>query len=188
MRDDGPTGPVTRVEKGDRVFVEVEGGSTQHQEDFASMLTAYLQSDRGLSTADEPEDADYIIRVRIDDVFTKEMKSASPGVGRTFGSTATGALLGMALGSLGGRRGAIVGAGIGAAAGLGVALADAEGKLQVWAMDVSYGIWRSDEDIRDKDMQQTTVSAAVQVDRGREEALPALDDSFCQHLLSVIRN
>ena len=42
--------PAVTLERGDRVFVKIENGKSM-TEDLHSMLTAYLQSERGLNPA-----------------------------------------------------------------------------------------------------------------------------------------
>ena len=105
--------PAVTLERGDRVFVTIENGKSM-TEDLHSMLTAYLQSERGLNPAPDAGDADLVILVEIRDVWATS-DGSRVSAGRTLGNVGTGTMLGVLLGGLvDGRGGAIVGAGIGA--------------------------------------------------------------------------
>ena len=60
--------PAVTLERGDRVFVQIENGKSM-TEDLHSMLTAYLQSERGLNPASDIKEADLVILVEIRDVW-----------------------------------------------------------------------------------------------------------------------
>ena len=103
--------PAVTLERGDRVFVTIENGKSM-TEDLHSMLTAYLQSERGLNPAPDAGDADLVILVEIRDVWATS-DGSRVSAGRTLGNVGTGTMLGVLLGGLvDGRGGAIVGAGI----------------------------------------------------------------------------
>ena len=52
--------PAVTLERGDRVFIKIENGKSM-TEDLHSMLTAYLQSERGLNPASDVKEADLVI-------------------------------------------------------------------------------------------------------------------------------
>lgn len=134
----GPFDPLPRVSvrSGQSVHVAVSGGEPNLNADLQSMLTAYIQSERGLAPADAANAAGILVRVRIEDIYPLGSKNEPVSAGKALGSAATGAMLGMLLGSavdLNGRSGAGWGAGGGALLGLGVAMLDSRGKSKVWA-------------------------------------------------------
>lgn len=71
-------------------------------EDLHSMLTAYLQSERGLNPASDVKEADLVILVEIRDVWATS-DGSRVSAGRTLGNVGTGTMLGVLLGGLVGR-------------------------------------------------------------------------------------
>ena len=130
--------PAVTLERGDRVFVQIENGKSM-TEDLHSMLTAYLQSERGLNPASDIKEADLVILVEIRDVWATN-DGSRVSAGRALGNVGTGTMLGVLLGGLvDGRGGAIVGAGIGATVGVGATLHDAGDNYTNWAMEAAVG-------------------------------------------------
>ena len=130
--------PAVTLERGDRVFIKIENGKSM-TEDLHSMLTAYLQSERGLNPASDVKEADLVILVEIRDVWATS-DGSRVSAGRTLGNVGTGTMLGVLLGGLvDGRGGAIVGAGIGATVGVGATLHDAGDSYTSWAMEAAVG-------------------------------------------------
>lgn len=85
----GPFDPLPRVavKSGQSVHVAVSGGEPNLNADLQSMLTAYIQSERGLAPADAAKDADILVRVRIEDIYPLGSKNepsarAKPWAGR----------------------------------------------------------------------------------------------------------
>lgn len=66
------------------------------------MLTAYLQSERGLNPASDVKEADLVILVEIRDVWATS-DGSRVSAGRTLGNVGTGTMLGVLLGGLVGR-------------------------------------------------------------------------------------
>ena len=158
--------PAVTLERGDRVFVTIENGKSM-TEDLHSMLTAYLQSERGLNPAPDAGDADLVILVEIRDVWATS-DGSRVSAGRTLGNVGTGTMLGVLLGGLvDGRGGAIVGAGIGATVGVGATLHDAGDSSTSWALEAAVTS-RGDP-------------------RSREEAFAGLEDALCRAILDSIR-
>ena len=73
--------PVVTLERGDRVFIKIENGKSM-TEDLHSMLTAYLQSERGLNPASDVKEADLVILVEIRDVWATSDGSRVSAGGR----------------------------------------------------------------------------------------------------------
>ena len=90
--------PAVTLERGDRVFIKIENGKSM-TEDLHSMLTAYLQSERGLNPASDVKEADLVILVEIRDVWATS-DGSRVSAGRTLGNVGTGTMLGVLLGSL----------------------------------------------------------------------------------------
>ena len=181
----GPFDPLPRVavKSGQSVHVAVSGGEPNLNADLQSMLTAYIQSERGLAPADAAKDADILVRVRIED-----SKNEPVSAGKALGGAATGAMLGMLLGgavNVNGRSGAGWGAGGGALLGLGVALLDSHGKSKVWGMRARVGISPDGREPAEADMRQVAVSAEG-ADMGREDSLPALEDKLSLEVLNAL--
>ena len=150
--------PAVTLERGDRVFIKIENGKSM-TEDLHSMLTAYLQSERGLSRV---------------------------SAGRTLGNVGTGTMLGVLLGGLvDGRGGAIVGAGIGATVGVGATLHDAGDSYTSWAMEAAVGT--AARRIPDKDSLHTVAVTSRGNPRSKEEAFAGLEDALCRAILESIR-
>ena len=82
--------PAVTLERGDRVFVTIENGKSM-TEDLHSMLTAYLQSERGLNPAPDAGDADLVILVEIRDVWATS-DGSRVSAGRTLGNVGTGTM------------------------------------------------------------------------------------------------
>ena len=76
--------PAVTLERGDRVFVKIENGKSM-TEDLHSMLTAYLQSERGLTPASDVKEADLVILVEIRDVWATS-DGSRVSAGRTLGN------------------------------------------------------------------------------------------------------
>lgn len=186
----GPFDPLPRVavKSGQSVHVAVSGGEPNLNADLQSMLTAYIQSERGLAPADAAKDADILVRVRIEDIYPLGSKNEPVSAGKALGGAATGAMLGMLLGgtvNVNGRSGAGWGAGGGALLGLGVALLDSHGKSKVWGMRARVGISPDGREPAEADMRQVAVSAEG-ADMGREDSLPALEDKLSLEVLNAL--
>ena len=157
--------PAVTLERGDRVFIKIENGKSM-TEDLHSMLTAYLQSERGLNPASDVKEADLVILVEIRDVWATS-DGSRVSAGRTLGNVGTGTMLGVLLGGLvDGRGGAIVGAGIGATVGVGTAA----------------------RRIPDKDSLHTVAVTSRGNPRSKEEAFAGLEDALCRAILESIRS
>ena len=170
------------VKSGQSVHVAVSGGEPNLNADLQSMLTAYIQSERGLAPADAAKDADILVRVRIEDIYPLGSKNEPVSAGKALGGAATGAMLGMLLGgavNVNGRSGAGWGAGGGALLGLGVALLDSHGKSKVWGMRARVGISPDGREPAEADMRQVAVSAEG---ADEEAAIQALETFFQQNL------
>ncbi|MCB6542867.1 hypothetical protein SDC9_05625 [bioreactor metagenome] len=177
-----------QVRKGQTVHVAVSGGDASFNADFESMLTSYLQSEKDLTPADSAQKADLLIRVKVEDIYPLGSRNAPVSAGHALGSTATGAMLGVLLGgTTGGRSGAAWGAGAGAALGLGVALLDSSGKSKIWGMKALVGVGRNGREPSDADMHRTTVRAEG-ANMGKEEILPALEDTLSRKILESLRS
>ena len=176
-----------QVRKGQTVHVTVTGSDSAFNADMESMLTGYLQSEKDLTPADSAQKADLLIRVKIEDIYPLGSRSAPVSGGQALGSTATGAMLGALLGgATGGRTGLAWGAGAGAALGLGVALLDSSGKSKIWGMKALVGIGRNGREPAESDMHRTTVRAEG-ANMGREEIVPALEDTLSRKILDSLR-
>ena len=79
------------------------------------------------------------------------------------------------------------GAGAGAALGLGVALLDSSGKSKIWGMKALVGVGRNGREPSDADMHRTTVRAEG-ANMGKEEILPALEDTLSRKILESLRS
>lgn len=180
--------PQTRVTPGQSLHVSVSGGNANLNADLQSMLTAYLQSERGLIPAEEPKQADILVRVRIEDIYPLGSKNEPLSAGKALGGAAAGAMLGLLVGSavdVNGRSGAGWGAGGGALLGLGMALLDSRGKSKVWGLRAGVGISRDGLEPTDADLRRVTVSAEG-ADMGREDSLPALEDKLSLEVLNAL--
>ena len=171
--------PAVSLERGDRVFVKIENGKSM-AEDLHSMLTAYLQSERGLNPASDVKEADLVILVEIRDVWATNDGS------RVSAGRALGTMLGVLLGGLvDGRGGAIVGAGIGATVGVGATLHDAGDNYTNWAMEAAVGT--AARRIPDKDSLHAVSVVSRGNPRSKEEAFAGLEDALCRAILESIK-
>lgn len=176
--------PAVTLEQGDRVFVQIENGKSM-TEDLHSMLTAYLQSERGLNPASSAKEADLVILVEIRDVWATS-DGSRVGAGRTLGNVGTGTMLGVLLGGLAdGRTGAIVGAGIGAAVGVGATLHDSGGTSTSWAMEAAVGT--AARRLPDKGSLHPVAVTSKGNPRSEAEAFAGLEDALCRKILDAIR-
>ena len=154
-------------------------------EDLHSMLTAYLQSERGLNPASDIKEADLVILVEIRDVWATN-DGSRVSAGRALGNVGTGTMLGVLLGGLvDGRGGAIVGAGIGATVGVGATLHDAGDNYTNWAMEAAVGT--AARRIPDKDSLHAVSVVSRGNPRSKEEAFAGLEDALCRAILESIR-
>ena len=175
--------PAVTLERGDRVFIKIENGKSM-TEDLHSMLTAYLQSERGLNPASDVKEADLVILVEIRDVWATS-DGSRVSAGRTLGNVGTGTMLGVLLGGLvDGRGGAIVGAGIGATVGVGATLHDAGDSYTIWAMEAAVGT--AARRIPDKDSLHTVAVTSRGNPRSKEEAFAGLEDALCRAILESV--
>lgn len=180
--------PRVPVRPGQSVHVAVSGGEANLNADLQSMLTAYIQSERGLTPAETAGNADILVRVRIEDIYPLGSKSEPVSAGKALSGAAAGAMLGMLLGSaveVNGRSGAGWGAGGGALLGLGVALLDSRGKSKVWGMRAGVGIGADGREPAESEMRRVAVSAEG-ADMGREDCLPALEDKLSLEVLNAL--
>ena len=180
--------PRVPVRSGQSVHVAVSGGDPNLNADLQSMLTAYIQSERGLTPAEAARDADILVRVRIEDIYPLGSKSEPVSAGKALSGAAAGAMLGMLLGravDANGRGGAGWGAGGGALLGLGVAMLDSRGKSKVWGLRARVGIRSDGREPVETDMRQVAVSAEG-ADMGREDCLPALEDKLSLEVLNAL--
>lgn len=180
--------PQTPARPGQSLHVSVSGGDANLNTDLQSMLTAYLQSERGLIPTEEARQADILVRVRIEDIYPLGSKNEPISAGKALGGAATGAMLGMLLGSavdVNGRSGAGWGAGGGVLLGLGVSLLDSYGKSKVWGLRARVGISRDGREPTDAELRRVTVSAEG-ADMGREDSLPALEDKLSLEILNAL--
>lgn len=178
--------PVIQASRGQSVHVSVRGGEPALNEDLASMITAYLQSERDLVPAEDARRADVLVRVRIEDVQPTGRRDIPVRGGQMLGTTAAGATLGALLGgAVGGYSGVGWGAGGGALLGVGVALLDSPGQNMVWSMKARVGMGRSGREPAEADMVPVTVSAGAA--GGRQEALPALEDRLSRVILEAVQ-
>lgn len=180
--------PQTRVKPGQSLHVSVSGGDANLNADLQSMLTAYLQSERGLIPIEEAGQADILVRVRLEDIYPLGSKNEPVSAGKALGGAATGAMLGLLLGSavdVNGHSGAGWGAGGGALLGLGMSLLDSRGKSKVWGLRAQVGIGRDGREPTDAELRRVTVSAEG-ADMGREDSLPALEDKLSLEVLNAL--
>lgn len=156
--------PRLQVSPGQSVHVSVSGGEPHLNADLESMLTAYLQSERGLTPAETGQKADLLVRVRIESVSPLGSKNAPVSAGKALGSAATGAMLGALLGNavdVNGRSGAGWGAGGGALLGLGVAMLDNAGKSKIWGMRAQVGLGSRGREPAEADMRRVDRKSVV---------------------------
>lgn len=178
--------PTVTAKPGQSVHVGVRGGSESFNADLASMLTGYLQSDRSLTPADTAQEADIVVRVRVEDIRQLGSCSAPASGGRTLGTTATGAVLGAMLGgAVGGGRGAAWGIGGGALLGLGVGLSDG-GSYNVWGLEAQVGFGRHGHEPADDAWSRVRVTAEGE-NMGREASLPGLEDALSRKVVDALQ-
>ncbi|MBQ3059811.1 MAG: glycine zipper family protein [Desulfovibrio sp.] len=177
-----------RVTGGQKVHVAVSGGDSALNEDLASMLTAYIQSERGLDPVDRAEGAGVRIRVCIEDVFPLGSSNAPVSAGQTLAGATTGTVLGALLGgSIGeGRHGTAWGAGAGLLVGLGTVFLDSQGSCKLWGMRALVGIRNDGRTPGDDDMRPLTVRAEGK-DMDRAAILPALEDRLCMEIVNALQ-
>ncbi|MBE6442036.1 MAG: hypothetical protein E7022_06850 [Desulfovibrio desulfuricans] len=177
--------PRMRAESGQSVHVAVSGGDAAFNSDLESMLTGYLQSERNLVPAETAREADIVLRVTVEDIYSLGSRNAPLKAGTALGSTATGTMLGALLGgAVGGRSGLGWGAGGGALLGLGAALWDSSGKTSVWGMKALVGAGRSGREPATGDMHRLAVRAEGER-MDRKDILPALEDALCRAIIDA---
>lgn len=170
------------VKQDERVLVQVTGANMDC-EDFASLVTASLQSRCGLSPAASPEEADLIITIAVKDIYLAMTSAPRMSGSRTLGNTAMGTSLGLAIGSLaGGRQGGLLGAGIGAVLGLSVSAMDAE-RTETWALSADIDFKRKDEDKVSQPYSTSISDGSI----SREDATQALGNMLSQDLVAALR-
>ncbi|WP_297137367.1 hypothetical protein [uncultured Desulfovibrio sp.] len=153
--------PAVTLERGDRVFIKIENGKSM-TEDLHSMLTAYLQSERGLNPASDVKEADLVILVEIRDVWATS-DGSRVSAGRTLGNVGTGTML-----------------------GVGATLHDAGDSYTSWAMEAAVGT--AARRIPDKDSLHTVAVTSRGNPRSKEEAFAGLEDALCRAILESIRS
>lgn len=177
--------PAVSLERGDRVLVRIENGKGM-ADDLHSMITAYLQSERGLNPASGVAEADLVILVDIRDVWPTS-DGSRVSAGRALGTVGTGTMMGVLLGGLAdGRSGALVGAGIGATVGMGATLydqADASASTS-WAMEAAVGM--AARRLPDKDSLRRVAVTSRGDARSKDEAFAGLEDALCRIILEAV--
>ena len=178
--------PKVTAQPGQSVHVGVHGGSETFNADLASMLTGYLQSDRGLTPADATANADIVVRVRVENIRQLDSRSAPASGGRALGTPATGAVLGAMLGgAMGGGRGAAWGVGGGALLGLGIGLTDG-GSYNVWGLEAQVGFGRNGREPADDAWSRVRVTAEGE-NMGREASQPGLEDALSRKIVDALQ-
>ena len=177
--------PAVSLERGDRVLVRIENGKGM-ADDLHSMITAYLQSERGLNPASGVAEADLVILVDIRDVWPTS-DGSRVSAGRALGTVGTGTMMGVLLGGLAdGRSGALVGAGIVATVGMGATLydqADASASTS-WAMEAAVGM--AARRLPDKDSLRRVAVTSRGDARSKDEAFAGLEDALCRIILEAV--
>lgn len=171
----------TTVGEGLSVFVLAEG-TAMPAEDLAVAVTSCLQSECAFSAANDIEDADRVVRLRVRHI---RLQSAARGLdaGRIFHLGALGAMLGVTVGAIaGGRAGALVGAAAGAGAGVTASAADGGVRKEVWELRALLGVGTRRTPDEDELSEITIQSGPV---AGRAEALPILEDGLAR---AVVRH
>lgn len=178
--------PTVQARSGQPVFVEVKGGTDSVNEDLHSMLTAYLQSERGLSPVDNLKEARLVVTVNLGDTVPLGTRDKPMSGTQGLAGAATGAGLGALLGSVtGSYRGTGIGAGVGALLGLGVVWLDNKGKNNAWAMRAKVGI-RNDGTMPGGPDIRALVVSADGANMGEKEILPGLEDALCRQIVEAI--
>ena len=179
--------PTVNAQSGQPVFVEVKGGTDSVNEDLHSMLTAYLQSERGLSPVETLKEARVVVAVNLGDTVPLGTSDRPMSGTQGLAGAATGAGLGALLGSLSGSyRGTGIGAGVGALLGLGVVWLDNKGKNHAWAMRARVGI-RTDGVMPGDTDTRALVVTADGANMNEKEILPGLEDALCRKIVEAIR-
>lgn len=177
-----PPLPSVSVPEGRSVHVDVTGQDPPAA-DLASLVSATLQSERGLRIADSPQTADAVVHIHIRDIFVADVSRRIVEPGAAFGRGAMGTLLGATVGSLaGGREGALWGAVGGAALGLGVAASETGGTRNVWAMKADVDI-----SVGGQSREPAEIIIRAQPAERREDALPSLEDALTQAVVQAFR-
>lgn len=175
--------PSVTLPEGHSVHVTVTGLEPPAR-DFSSLLSASLQSERGLRIAETAKEADATVRIHIRDIFIIDTTRRLASPGTAFGRGATGTLLGATIGSLvGGNEGALWGAAGGAVLGLGVAVGESGGTRNIWAMKADITISGTGS----TSAPQEVIVRAPPADK-REDALPALEDALAQTVVRAFRS
>ena len=176
------------VRAGQTAYVDVIADDAALRDDLASMLTAYLQSERGLNPVEQPSAADIHIRVRVGEIFPLGRTNAPVSGGRTLAGAATGTALGVMLGNaVDGSRGSAWGAGAGLLLGLGTVFLDSQGKYTSWGMRAEVGI-STDGRTPDRDAMQRVEVRAEGADMDRQEIVPALEDRLCMEIINALQS
>lgn len=179
---DLPELPAVELAGGRSVHVSVSGPEPPSA-DLASLISASLQSERGLRLADSEREADAVVRVRIRDIFVADVSRQIVDPGAAFGRGATGTVLGATVGSLaGGRDGALWGALGGAALGLGVAVHESGGARNIWALKAEVSIAP-----RGATPAPSEIVARSRPAERREDALPDLEDVLARAIVNAVR-
>ncbi len=178
--------PTVEASPGQPVFVEVKGGTDSVNEDLHSMLTAYLQSERGLSPVESLNEARIVVAVNLGDTVPLGTRDKPMSGTQGLAGAATGAGLGALLGSAtGSYRGTGIGAGVGALLGLGVVWLDNKGKNNAWAMRARVGIRNDGTMPTDTDARALVVTADG-ANMDEKEILPGLEDALCQKIVEAV--
>ena len=178
--------PTVHVQQGQTVYVQVKGGTDSLNEDLQSMLTAYLQSERGLSPVDSRKEAQIVIAVNLGDTVPLGTRDKPMSGTQGLAGAATGAGLGALLGTVIGGRGTGIGAGVGALLGLSVVWLDNKGKNRAFALRAKVGIRTDGAMPREEDTRALVVTAEG-ANMDEKEILPGLEDALCQKILGAFR-
>lgn len=179
--------PAVKARSGQPVFVEVKGGAESVNEDLRSMLTAYLQSERGLSPVESLGEARIVVAVNLGDTVSIGTRDRPMSGTQGLAGAATGAGLGALLGSVtGSYRGTGIGAGVGALLGLGAVWLDNKGRNNAWALRARVGIRNDGATPGETDIRALVVTADG-ADMDEKEILPGLEDALCRKIVEAIR-
>jgi hypothetical protein len=184
----GSSLPAIQVHRGESVHVQVAGGEADWNAELESIITAYLQSERGLVPASDAASADLLLGVQIESIQPVESSSPNLHGGQMLGTTAAGAGLGALLGSaIGGQHGVGWGAGGGALLGLSLALLDSQGKSKGWGMKALVSAVRHGHTPAAEDMHPVVVITEG-TNRNLQESLPALGDKLSRSILEAVKS
>ena len=168
---------------GSSVFVEVRGMNDGANEDLASLVTASLQSERGLVPADSRNEADAVVDIEVKDIYLCDSTGARLSGSQALGNTLMGTILGLGVGGIaGGRTGALVGAGTGALLGLGASAFDAKSD-NTWAMVTNVAVTRRGEEPAPEEHAVTAQGHGME----RDESLAALKERLAQDIVACVR-